>query len=42
VLRFSRKLVLAVIRFGGGLMPARNIRWQSVFVIVRFRCRAPV
>jgi hypothetical protein len=36
VLRFSRKLVLAVICFGG-LVPVRSIRCQPVFVIVRFR-----
>lgn len=33
MLRFSRKLVLAVICFGG-LVPVRSIRCQPVFVIV--------
>jgi hypothetical protein len=33
--------VLVMICFGD-LVPVRSIRCQPVFVIVRFRCRAPV
>src|SRR6516225_279219 len=39
VLRFSRRLVLVMICFGG-VVPVRSIRCQPVFVIFRFRCRA--
>jgi hypothetical protein len=41
VLRFGRRLVLVMICFGG-LVPVGSIRCQPVFVIVRFRCRAPM